>query len=308
MRPAARIDMHSHYFPDSYYRLLERYDITHPDNVFVPKWTLEDHLYRMEQTNIVYAALSITSPFFSFADPSELAQAVRDCNDEGAEMASEHPDKIGILASLPLPDAEASIAEIKHCAEDLKVKGFALPTHANGLYMGNPELDPVMQALDDIGALVTLHPTSPSKVIDNVNETLPIPLFEFYVDTARAMLNMVYRKIFDRFPNIRFVMPHGGGAFTVMTERLSSGAGRALDIRGNMKKMYFDLAGSPLPLHLPVLLETVGIDRLVYGVDFPYPSLQDGLEHGEKLDSCGLLTDGQRNTIYMDNAKKLLGI
>ena len=306
MRPEARIDMHSHYFPDSYYALLKKYGIEHPDNVFVPNWTLEDHLSKMEKCGIIYTALSITSPFFSFVDPSELAQAVRDCNEEGSKIASENPDRIGILASLPLPDVEASTAEIEYCANNLNIKGFALPTHASGFYMGNPELDPVMQALDDIGALVTLHPTSPAKVIDNVNETLPIPLFEFYVDTARAMLNMVYRKIFDRFPNIRFVMPHGGGAFSVMTERLSSGAGRALDIRGNMKKMYFDLAGSPLPLHLPVLLETVGVERLVYGVDFPYPSLQDGLEHAEKLDSCGLLTEEQRKTVYINNAKKLL--
>ena len=122
------------------------------------------------------------------------------------------------------------------------------------------------------------------------------------------MLNMVYRKVFDRFPNIRFVMPHAGGCFTVITERLSSGAGAALDIKGNMKKMYFDLAGNPLPLHLPVLLDTVGVDRIVYGVDFPYPSLEAGLEHGNEIDSCNMLTEEQRKTIYLDNARKLLGL
>lgn len=306
MAPMERIDMHSHYFPDSYYALLKKYGIEHPDNVFVPNWTLEDHLAKMEKCGIIYTALSITSPFFSFVDPSELAEAVRACNEEGSRIADENPEKIGILASLPLPDVRASVEEIEYCVKNLNIRGFALPTNANGYYMGNPELDPVMQALDDIGAVVTLHPTSPSLVIENVNETLPIPLFEFYVDTARAMLNMVYRKIFDRFPNIKFIMPHGGGAFTVMVERLSSGAGRALDIRGNMKKMYFDLAGSPLPLHLPMLLDIAGPDRLVYGIDFPYPSLEDGLAHGEKLDSSDVLTDEQRRTIYIDNAKKLL--
>ncbi len=308
MKTAERIDMHSHYFPQRYYSLLNKYGIEHPDNVFVPKWSLEDHLARMEKANIIYSALSITSPFFSFVDPSELAQAVRECNEEGSGIAGENPDRIGILAALPLPDVKASVEEIEYCAENLNIKGFALPTNACGVYMGNPDLDPVMKALDDIGALVTLHPTSPSLVIENVNETLPIPLFEFYVDTARAMLNMVYRKVFDRFPNIRFVMPHGGGVFSVMVERLDSGAGKALDIRGNMKKMYFDLAGSPLPLHLPVLLELAGLDRLVYGVDFPYPSLEEGILHGNKLDESSLLTDGQRKTIYIDNAKRLLAL
>ncbi len=308
MKPLERIDMHSHYFPDKYYHLLNKYDITHPDNVFVPKWNLKDHLSKMEKANIIYTALSITSPFFNFVDSSELAQAVRECNEEGSKIAEENPDKIGILASLPLPDIQASIDEIEYCTKKLNVKGFALPTHASGVYMGNPALDPVMKALDDVGALVTLHPTSPALVIENVNETLPIPLFEFYVDTTRAMLNMVYRKVFDKFPNIRFVMPHGGGCFTTMVERLSSGAGAALDIRGNMKKMYFDLAGSPLPIHLPMLLEIVGAEKLVYGVDFPYPSLEDGIAHGNKLDNSDLLSEDQRRTIYIENAKKLLSL
>lgn len=308
MKPLERIDMHSHYFPDKYYHLLNKYDITHPDNVFVPKWNLKDHLSKMEKANIIYTALSITSPFFNFVDSSELAQAVRECNEEGSKIAEENPDKIGILASLPLPDIQASIDEIEYCTKKLNVKGFALPTHASGVYMGNPALDPVMKALDDVGALVTLHPTSPALVIENVNETLPIPLFEFYVDTTRAMLNMVYRKVFDKFPNIRFVMPHGGGCFTTMVERLSSGAGAALDIRGNMKKMYFDLAGSPLPIHLPMLLEIVGAEKLVYGVDFPYPSLEDGIAHGDKLDNSDLLSEDQRRTIYIENAKKLLSL
>lgn len=308
MKPLERIDMHSHYFPDKYYHLLNKYDITHPDNVFVPKWNLKDHLSKMEKANIIYTALSITSPFFNFVDSSELAQAVRECNEEGSKIADENPDKIGILASLPLPDVQASIDEIEYCTKKLNVKGFALPTHAFGVYMGNPALDPVMKALDDVGALVTLHPTSPALVIENVNETLPIPLFEFYVDTTRAMLNMVYRKVFDKFPNIRFVMPHGGGCFTTMVERLSSGAGAALDIRGNMKKMYFDLAGSPLPIHLPMLLEIVGAEKLVYGVDFPYPSLEDGIAHGNKLDNSDLLSEDQRRTIYIENAKKLLSL
>ena len=300
--------MHSHYFPDKYYNLLKKYNITHPDNVYVPQWTIEDHLSKMEKANIIYTALSITSPFFNFVDPSEIAQAVRECNEEGSQLAEENPGKIGILASLPLPNVQASIDEIEYCSKHLNIKGFALPTHASGIYMGKPDLDPVMKALDDIGAVVTLHPTSPAIVIENVNETLPIPLFEFYVDTARAILNMVYRKVFDRFPNIRFVMPHGGGCFTTMVERLSSGAGAELDIKGNMKKMYFDLAGSPLPLHLPMLLEIVGAEKLVYGVDFPYPSLEAGIAHGNKLDTYDLLTEEQRKIIYTENAKKLLSL
>jgi len=308
MKPAARIDMHSHYFPDTYYNLLKKYNITHPDNVYVPKWSLAKHLSDMDAANIIYSCLSITSPFFSFADPAERPAAVRSCNEEGARIQAGYPDRIGILAALPLPDTESSIKEIHYCMEQLHVKGFALPTHANGVYLGNPKLDPVFEVLDQYGALVTLHPTTPSAVPENVNEELPIPLFEFFVDTARTILNMVYRNIFKRFPNILFVMPHAGGCFSTMTKRLSSGAGASLDIEGNMKRMYFDLAGAPVPVQLRTLLEIVGPKRLVYGVDFPYPSLEDALAHGSKLDTTSLLTEEERHMIYTETARELLSI
>ena len=57
-----------------------------------------------------------------------------------------------------------------------------------------------------------------------------------------------------------------------------------------------------------MLLEIVGVEKLVYGVDFPYPSLEAGIAHGNKLDSCDLLTEEQRKMIYVENAKKLLSL
>ena len=57
-----------------------------------------------------------------------------------------------------------------------------------------------------------------------------------------------------------------------------------------------------------MLLEIVGVEKLVYGVDFPYPSLQDGIAHGDKLDNSDLLSEDQRHTIYIENAKKLLSL
>lgn len=77
VKPIERIDMHSHYFPDAYYQLLQKYGITNPDNVYVPKWSLSKHLSDMEAANIIYTCLSITSPFFSFVDSDELPEAVR---------------------------------------------------------------------------------------------------------------------------------------------------------------------------------------------------------------------------------------
>lgn len=307
MKPLERIDMHSHYFPKSYYALLKKYGVEHPDNVFIPEWDVDSHRAKMEQANFLYTLISITSPFFNFVDPEHLASACREVNEDGAEIVARNSDKFGLLAALPLPDIQASVEEIHYAHTHLGIKGFALPTNACGVYMGNPDLDPVMQALDDLGAVVTLHPTSPSMVIPNINEEVPIPLYEFYVDTGRALLNMCYRDIFKRYPNIRFIMPHAGGTFSTMVGRLSSGYGKLLDIKGNMQRMYFDLCGSPMPTQLDALLPIVGAERLVYGIDFPYAGVNDALESSFRLDEYPTLTPEMRQMIYIDNAIKLIG-
>ena len=102
--------------------------------------------------------------------------------------------------------------------------------------MGNPILIRYLRCWINTVLWLQCTLTSPP-VIPEVNEGLPIPLFEFFVDSSRAILNMVYRNIFKRFPNIRFVMPHAGG-FSTMTERLSSVQALHSDIEGNMKRMF----------------------------------------------------------------------
>lgn len=85
-------------------------------------------------------------------------------NGEGAEIVRKYPDKFGLLASLPLPNVEDSIEEIKYVLDVLHVDGFTLPTNTLGIYLGNSCLDPVMAELNKRKAVVVLHPNKPSSV------------------------------------------------------------------------------------------------------------------------------------------------
>lgn len=117
----------------------------------------------------------------------------------------------------------------------------------------------------------------------------------------------------DRYPNIRFVIPHTGAALPVLADRVllstavfPAGTGwQSIDVLAALRRLYYDLAGSPLPRALPALLSLVDADQLLYGSDFPFASasLVEGL--ATMLASTKVLDDGQRQGMLRGNALRL---
>lgn len=105
-------------------------------------------LANMERLAVTHAMLSISSPHLHMGDAAEAADTARACNEYGAALTKEYPGRFSIAASLPLPEIEASIAEIRSCREKLQLSAFSLLTNSRGVYLGDPVLDPVMEELN----------------------------------------------------------------------------------------------------------------------------------------------------------------
>ena len=129
--------------------------------------------------------LSVSSPHVSFADPARAPAPSRAINDEAAAIRARHPGRFGAYAILPLPDMAASLAELDRALGELKLDGVALPTHAEGAYLGDVRLSPLMEALDARGATVFIHPTSPC-CFEAFGLELPAPMIEFPFETTRT--------------------------------------------------------------------------------------------------------------------------
>lgn len=144
-----RIDIHTHYLPPAYQTLLEKYGLKLLDGgIPVPAWSPEMQLANMERLAVTHAMLSISSPHLHMGDAAEAADTARACNEYGAALTKEYPGRFSIAASLPLPEIEASIAEIRSCREKLQLSAFSLLTNSRGVYLGDPVLDPVMEELN----------------------------------------------------------------------------------------------------------------------------------------------------------------
>lgn len=305
-----KVDMHVHYLPQAYREALLNCGEENPDGSPTPQWDPDAHLEVMKYLDISTSMLSISSPHINFGDEKAAKILARRVNEYGSELVKMYPDKFGLLASLPLPNVDYSIKEIQYAMDILHADGFTLPTNTQGVYLGNPCLDPIFEELNRRKSVVVLHPNKPSSVPKNVAEDLPIPLMEFFFDTTRTVINMILKGTLRRFPDIKFVIPHAGAFLSILADRIALVfemlvPENKIDVYAELKGLYYDVAGICLPRQLANLLQIVDINHLFYGSDYPYTPKDLCIVLADALDETDLLTAEQRHAIYYDNALKL---
>jgi 6-methylsalicylate decarboxylase len=284
----------------------------------------------MKDNSITKSILSISSPgvYFAYSGSPEPHKLARQCNEFAADIARRRPNEFGFWADLPLPDVARSLEEIPYALDTLHADGFALKTNHHGTYLGDKAFDDVFDELERRRATVFIHPTTPclnqagscdGHIKVNFLPQFPNPVFEFLMDTSRALINLFLSGTVARCPNITFVIPHAGGALPPMVQRFCS---FATDILGSdvaissdivketfKRQFYFDLAGFPFPDQIHGLLRYVGPQQLLYGSDYPFtpPKAVAALAEKMRVGLEELFPDEEvRWAIYVGNAKRLL--
>lgn len=307
------VDVHAHFLTDRYVEAARAAGIDRPDGMPTwPVWSADANLRLLDRAGIGRAYLSVSSPGVSFGSDADARVVARLVNDEGAGIRAAHPDRFGQFASLPLPDVDGSLAEIAHALDTLGADGVTVMSNSRGVYLGDERLAPVWAELDRRGAVAFLHPTSPA-----CGEELflgrPRPLFEFIVETARTVSDLVLSGTAARFPGIRWIIPHGGGALPLLADRfelfrqLFSGPAPAAGptIHEQLSRFWFDTAGTPFPRQVPALVDVVGDQRILYGSDSCWTPDQRVLAQVEEIDEAAQPAGTTWRDLTTANAERL---
>jgi predicted TIM-barrel fold metal-dependent hydrolase len=303
-----RVDTHAHYVPPSYRQAIADAGLKTLDGgVPLPQWSLDDHLRLMDAHEIEASILSLSSPGVQVVERAAAVQLARAVNREGADAVRAHPDRFGLFISLPLPDVEASLEEIRFGFDELGADGVVLMTNSRGVYPGAHELGPVLDELDRRSAVVYLHPTAPCGIGPAVIG-LPAPFLEFPFDTVRAAVNLVYSGALTRRPGIRLLLSHVGGALPILAWRIAllsevpifepRPENGADEVRAQLAAIYYDLAMAANPTALNALLDITSIDHVTFGTDYPY-------QNGVRLDQQFAGFDAVRRTLSGTDRSKI---
>ena len=272
------VDVHSHFTTDGYLELVKKHNAQMDELYPIPEWSPKALHDFMGQAGIGVTVLTSTAPQPHFGDDAESVSICRAMNDEIATLAAASQGRILWCATLPLPSVTEAIAEAKRALGTLGAAGVKLPTNARGLYLGAPELDPLMEALHKLKAVVILHPHRPEPFNSKLAERLPLAMYEYTAETTRALARLFARNVPARYPDIRFVVPHAGAFLPLALPRMKAvhpivrakGLADEIDWDANMKSLWFDLAGSANAESIRKLLEITTADHILYGSDFPY--------------------------------------
>ena len=275
------VDAHSHFLPPVYAQALAEQGLVTLDGGFpVPAWSEEKALAHMDKHGIETSMLSVSSPTVSFLkDASARQRLAREINNYSAALVQRMPQRFGAFATLPLPDIQAAIGEIGYALDVLKLDGVVMETNVHGIYLGDTRLEPVFAELHRRKATVFLHPTSPP-CLESLGLGRPAPILEFPLDTSRTVTDLVFAGTLTRYPDIRMIIPHAGGALTAVAERIAGfsalpflkqkPAGGAAEVKRVLASLYYDLAGSASDAAIERLRRLTTVKNVLFGSDFPF--------------------------------------
>ena len=306
-KPAGRIDIHHHWHPppirDAFGGL--SLGASWPSE----EWTVEGALDLMDRFGIATGVLSVRNPRTRVS-----ASLCRQVNELAARLIADHPGRFGALAFIPQFDFERAVDETVFALDELELDGVLLHPSVDNVYLGVPELDPLMAALDERNAVVLIHPTSPFYFAELSLDIAP-SVMEYVFETTRAIMNLVVSGTIERYPNIRFITAHAGGAAPYIAARLNEQGERAIagvrerapnGILSYLKSFYFGTAQATSTFSLNALLELVDVSRVVFGTDLPISPPELINDSDDVLRNYADLSADDLVRIERDNALELL--
>ncbi len=300
-----RIDIHHHIAPPAYVDEM-RSMLYGPTLGWSPGKSIDD----MDKAGVATAITSITTPGVWLGDDRQGRRVARECNDYAAKMAADHPGRFGMFAALPLPDIDGSLQEIEYGLDVIKADGVAVFTSYRDIWLGDPRFDPVMEVLNQRGALVHVHPDAPLCCRDLSRGLFNSAVIEYSADTTRAIASLLFGGTVSRFPRIRWIFSHGGGTVPFIVERLTrlpQTDHKLADavphgVLAELQRFYYDLAQASSAAALAALTRVIPLSQLLWGTDFPF---RRGEEYLPQHVDFGF-SDADLRKIGRDNALPLL--
>jgi aminocarboxymuconate-semialdehyde decarboxylase len=323
------IDFHNHFYPPEYLKAIEEglsnirvtFDPQNNPllhylgdyNVVVPEHRdIDFRAEVLEREGVDRQILTLTTPGTHVESPARAVELARLVNDSLARIAQTRGDRFSALATLPLNSPEASVEELERAFHELGFKGVMLFSNANRVALSDRSFWPLYKKADELEAVFYIHPEFPAGV-EAMTEYWLMPLLGFPFDTTLAAAKLVFSGVLEKFPNIKWVLAHLGGAVPYLAERLDRGYEAFRECRENirrppseyLKKFYFDTVNFDRNC-LRLAIDFAGAGHLLAGSDYPHKigSLRKMVDSIDGLE----ISPREKAGILGGNAARLLGI
>ena len=269
-------------------------------------------------------------PVEVIADARTSPELIRLANDEMAEIVAKHPDRFpGFVASLPMNNPDAAVAEIDRAIDALGATGVQIYTNVAGRPLDLPEYRPIFARMDERDLPIWMHPARPAGFADYAGEARSKFdiwwAFGWPYETSVAMGRLVFSGIFDRHPGLKIITHHLGAMIPFCAGRVGGGldqlgsrsddpedGGALARLRRRpidyFKMFYGDTALFGAWHAMESGLAFFGADHVLFGTDMPFdPEKGTGFIR-ETIEAMTRMraTDEEKAKIYEGNARRML--
>jgi aminocarboxymuconate-semialdehyde decarboxylase len=315
------IDIHAHLTPQCFQRAVLSGRTWHgmtgaEGELFNPMnaWTPEERLADMKSLGVDVQVVSTNVAFYKYdQDVATTTAIARACNAEVHQMTVDYPDRFAGLATLPMQDIKAAINELERGVMQLGLKGAMINDHINGHTFDEPEFLPFWKEAEQMGAVVFIHQARPTLVLQRIGRYHLANTIGNLVDRAVTFASFVFGGVMDQCPDLKVCLAHGGGYTCFGIGRMDRGWQVRSEARVNiprppsayLNKFYYDcLTHSEAALRM--LIDTAGIDRVIFGTDWPADMAIDWPVAW--ILSLQSLTQEEKDAILYKNLEQLLGL
>jgi aminocarboxymuconate-semialdehyde decarboxylase len=199
-------------------------------------------------------------------------------NDTLAAWCADNSDRFAWIGSVPLIDADAAATELER-AGALGACGVIISSNIENINLGELALDAFWRKAEALAMPVLIHPVLVGPAPRAAKFGLA-QVAQYTFDTTLGVGSLLMSGVLDRFPRLKLVLSHGGGAypylagrFDIMHRRMDRAAQG--DVAAKMPSAYATQMAYDSIVHAPkalrFLIEVAGLDNVLLGTDYSFP-------------------------------------
>jgi 5-carboxyvanillate decarboxylase len=277
----------------------------------------ERRLAEMDQLGVDMHLLALTAPGVQMFDADTATDLARLANDRLAEICRRRPTRFAGLASFAPHSPKRAAKEMERAINELKLNGFMINSHTNDEYLDDPKFWPILEAAEALDRCIYIHPRAASYGFKGPLQDygMDSAMWGYGMEVGTHAVRMMTSGLFDRFPKLKICIGHMGEAvpfwiwrLTFMNSRAQL-SGRSPKTELTMEEYFkrnFVITTSGVEDHLALRysIDRIGIDNVLWAIDYPYQPQQPAVEFMETAP----VSDAEKHQLYHGNAERIFHI
>jgi predicted TIM-barrel fold metal-dependent hydrolase len=273
-------------------------------------------LKQMDEAGIDIQVLSHGAPSTQKLSADIAAKLTAEVNDRLAKVCAANPKRFAAFAALPTADPKAAADELERAVTKLGMQGAMIHGTANGEFIDAKKYRPIFERAEKLDVPLYLHPSQPNATVTEIYyqeyaKDFPLvvrPGWGYTVETATQAIRLVLSGLFDKHPNVKFILGHFGETLPFLVWRIDYSLKRPgqkpMSFRDIFcKNFYITTSGFFSNPALLCCAMEMGIDHILFAVDWPF--VIDNKGAVEWMGGAPLC-DEDKVKILNGNAKRLL--